>query len=71
MVLALVDASIWVAIAQIPMRPTPANAGQPLSRQRGAGVVGTRARVGVLAAESLLYDALLVAMVAAALLVSR
>jgi hypothetical protein len=73
MLLALADASIWVAIAQIPesseRKQSSANPYRDNAAPRVAGTGGRR--LGVLAAESLLYDALLVAIVAAALLVSR
>lgn len=79
MMVAMADAAIWVAMAQPPPPPTttpttpsanpyrqaappPSDPPQPDAELR---------MMGVLAAESLLYDALLVAVVAAALLVSR
>jgi len=72
MMLALFDASAWIALTQAPPPPVE---GQPSANPyRDSPLrpprVDTR-MVGVLAAESLLYDALLVAVVAAALLVSR
>lgn len=72
MVLAMLDASIWIALAQ---RPAPPAEPTPSANPYRESVVkaprpDTRI-VGVLAAESLLYDALLVAVVASALLVSR
>ena len=70
--LALFDASAWIALSQEPKpSPDPTVSANPyrVSPQRTPRV-DTRV-LGVLAAESLLYDALLVAVVASALLVSR
>jgi hypothetical protein len=72
MMLALFDASAWIALSQEPKpSPDPTVSANPyrVSPQRTPRV-DTR-MLGVLAAESLLYDALLVAVVASALLVSR
>lgn len=73
MMLALVDASAWIALAHEPAPPSPPPppSANPY-RTSELRVPRTDTRVlGVLAAESLLYDALLVAVVASALLVSR
>ena len=74
MILAMVDATTWIALAHgRPPKP-------PRRRRRPTRIAKTPlpppaapdSRVlAVLAAESLLYDALLVAVVASALLVSR
>ncbi len=72
MMLALVDACCW--IAQLQPRRTPAPNPQSANPYREGvpmAAASDRGAVGVLAAESLLYDALLVAIVASALLVSR
>jgi hypothetical protein len=74
MMLALADAMIWVAVAQA-SQPSTVHSRQTANPYRdSAAPKSTRPelrRLSVLAAESLLYDALLVAVVAAALLVSR
>jgi hypothetical protein len=74
MMVALVDAMIWVNIAQISQQST-ANSRQSANPYRQSAAPKPPAHdlriLSVLAAESLLYDALLVAVVAAALLVSR
>jgi hypothetical protein len=76
MMVAMADASIWVAMAQ-PM-PRPPRATPSANPYRDPAPPSAEPQqhpelrlLGVLAAESLLYDALLVAVVAAALLVSR
>jgi len=72
MMLALFDASAWIALSQEPPAPpatTPSAHPYRVSPLRPPRI-DTR-MLGVLAAESLLYDALLVAVVASALLVSR
>lgn len=73
MMMALADAALWIAAAQFERRaPTAAT---PSANPYRAGAPPTApqppAPFAVLAAESLLYDALIVAVVAAALLVSR
>ncbi len=76
MMVAMGDAAIWVALAQ-PLPPPPsstpsANPYREPTPPKAPPSPDAELRVlGVLAAESLLYDALLVAVVAAALLVSR
>ncbi|MGZ3443557.1 MAG: hypothetical protein ACXVDD_28740 [Polyangia bacterium] len=75
MMVAIADATIWVLLAQGPVstaqRRLSANPYRE-SAAPGPAQPGAEARMlSVLAAESLLYDALLVAVVAAALLVSR
>lgn len=72
MVLAVVDAIVWLALAQSP-RPT---ADSPPSanpyRDSAAGPPAPDSRlIAIVAARALVYDALLVAVVASALLVSR
>lgn len=72
MMLALFDATAWIALSQeppLPKEPTPSANPYRVS-PLGTPRIDTR-MLGVLAAESLLYDALLVAVVASALLVSR
>jgi hypothetical protein len=74
MVLALVDATIWLVLAQMDVQPPAA---QPPSANPYRDPAPTAPRppdlraLAALAAGSLLYDAMLVAVVAAALLVSR
>ena len=73
MILAMLDATTWIALAHC--RP-PTTDGKPSANPyRENFMPPPRARdsrsLAVLAAESLLYDALLVAVVASALLVSR
>ena len=72
MMLALFDASAWIALSQEPKAPPPEtpSANPYRATQQRPPRVDLR-MLGVLAAESLLYDALLVAVVASALLVSR
>ncbi len=73
MVLAMVDATSWIVLAQ--PRPTPPPTTPPSANPYRDMRVKTPApdtrMLAVLAAESLLYDALIVAVVASALLVSR
>jgi hypothetical protein len=75
MVLAVADAAIWIAMANCRQPTTdsqPSNANP--YRQNSAPPISQAPDLrilAVLAAESLLYDALIVAVVAAALLVSR
>ncbi|MGZ3425453.1 MAG: hypothetical protein ACXVCV_02335 [Polyangia bacterium] len=74
MLLALVDATIWVQVAQGTQASTVQR--RPLANpyRENAAPISSSSEVrilSVLAAESLLYDSLLVAVVAAALLVSR
>jgi hypothetical protein len=75
MMVALSDAMVWVAVAQSAIQPPTVDKPQSANPYRdGAGPKLVRPdtrMLSVLAAESLLYDALLVAVVAAALLVSR
>lgn len=76
MMVAMADASIWVALAQpLPPPPTAKPSANPYRDPAPPSPAPTPEPelrlLGVLAAESLLYDALLVAVVAAALLVSR
>jgi hypothetical protein len=73
MMMAVADAAIWITLAQESRQPTlesPQSANpyreSPISSPR----IDTRI-LGVRAAEALLYDAMIVAVVAAALLVSR
>ncbi|HEY2746226.1 MAG TPA: hypothetical protein VGL86_16440 [Polyangia bacterium] len=72
MMLALVDACSWIAQLR-PRRATLTNRQSAHPYREGAPTpaANDRGAVGVLAAESLLYDAMLVAVVASALLVSR
>jgi hypothetical protein len=76
MCLALIDATIWLVLAQLD--PSPPSVTPPSANPyRDPAPVGTAPRgidmraLAALAAGSLLYDAMLVAVVAAALLVSR
>ena len=73
MVLALIDAALWIAAAhQGPGANADARMAPNPYRENAAPAPTCDLRLmGVLAAESLLYDALLVAIVASALLVSR
>jgi hypothetical protein len=72
MVLALFDASAWIAMLhQPPPPPEPTPSANPYRASPLRAPRPDTRMVGVLAAESLLYDALLVAVVASALLVSR
>lgn len=73
MLLALVDAMVWVHVAQLePPPPRVVHVANPYRESAAPKPDGPDWRIlGVLAGESLLYDALLVAVVAAALLVSR
>jgi hypothetical protein len=72
MLLALFDASSWIAQLQAqPASPPVVPSANPYREGAPAPVAGDPRAIGVLAAESLLYDALLVAIVASALLVSR
>ena len=71
-VLAVVDAVAWIALAQPrPTPPAPPQSANPYRDMRVQAPTPDRRMVAVLAAESLLYDALVVAVVASALLVSR
>jgi hypothetical protein len=74
MIVALSDAMIWVAVAQS-SRPSTGHGPQSANPYRDSAgpkpVAGDTRILSMLAGESLLYDALLVAVVAAALLVSR
>jgi hypothetical protein len=73
MMLAMFDACAWIALAQqeAPQAQPPVPSANPY-RESGAPRPRPDTRIlAVLAAESLLYDALLVAVVASALLVSR
>jgi hypothetical protein len=72
MMLALIDACLWIAQlhARGGLRPGTPTAHPYREGAPAPSAADTRA-IGVLAAESLLYDALLVAVVASALLVSR
>jgi hypothetical protein len=73
MLMAMADAAIWIAMAQpdVPL-PPPARSANPYRETAPEPQRRPEMRMlAVLAAESLLYDALLVAVVAAALLVSR
>ena len=76
MAMALVDATIWLVLAQLDVKPAvPAT--EPSANPYREAAPPERARHGelralaALAAGALLYDAMLVAVVAAALLVSR
>jgi hypothetical protein len=73
MLMAMADASIWIAMGQLkPPVATPTQSAGPYRESAAPLPPPPDLRMlGVLAAESLLYDALLVAIVAAALLVSR
>jgi hypothetical protein len=72
MMLAVADAFCWIAQLQPPPKPSTATPSANPYRQGAAAPIATdRGIIGVLAAESLLYDALLVAIVASAVLVSR
>lgn len=79
MLMAMADAAIWLALAQPdpPTRPSTVDGQQSGNPYRESAAPAHRVPpfdmrgLAVLAAESLLYDALLVAIVAAALLVSR
>ncbi|HEY1586261.1 MAG TPA: hypothetical protein VGH63_11285 [Polyangia bacterium] len=72
MMLAVFDASAWIALAQEPAPPpTPVPSANPYRESSAKTPAPDTRLVAVLAAESLLYDALLVAVVASALLVSR
>ncbi|MCU1279156.1 MAG: hypothetical protein JWM53_2702 [bacterium] len=74
MMVALVDAMIWVHVAQISQQSAAQRrpSSNPYRESAAPKPPAHDLRMlGVLAAESLLYDALLVAVVAAALLVSR
>lgn len=72
MLLAVLDASSW--IAQLYTRPAPrphTPSANPYREGAPPPSADDSGAIGILAAESLLYDALLVAIVASALLVSR
>ena len=75
MLLAMIDAALWIALAQPDSAPTRSPLPSANPYRDGASPPALPApelrALAVLAAESLLYDALLVAIVAAALLVSR
>ncbi len=72
MVLAVVDAVSWIALAQPrPSPPALPPSANPYREMQLAPRAPDTRMLAVLAAESLLYDALLVAVVASALLVSR
>jgi hypothetical protein len=76
MMVAMADAAIWVAMAQ-PLPPPTTHVEPTANPYRDSAAPPEPVHqpelrlMGVLAAESLLYDSLLVAVVAAALLVSR
>jgi hypothetical protein len=75
MLMAMADAAIWIAMSSC-RQPTANNSQQSANPYREPALptappMADMRIVAVLAAESLLYDALLVAIVAAALLVSR
>ena len=72
MILAMFDASAWIALSQQPASPPEPTPSANPYRESPSKLPAPDTRIfGVLAAESLLYDALLVAVVASALLVSR
>lgn len=74
MILAMFDATSWIAMTQAHSRQLTADRTPSANPYREMPVKTPRhdnRRVAVLAAESLLYDALVVAVVASALLVSR
>lgn len=72
MILAVADAVAWIALAQPHARaPLPPPSANPYRDMSATPRVSNTRMIALLAAESLLYDALLVAVVAAALLVSR
>ncbi|HEX8952799.1 MAG TPA: hypothetical protein VF945_13180, partial [Polyangia bacterium] len=72
MVLAMFDATSWIVLAQPrPAPPAPPPSANPYREMLQRPRAPDTRRLAVLAAESLLYDALVVAVVASALLVSR
>ena len=77
MCLALIDATIWLVLAQLDPTSSPSATPPSANPYRDPAPIGTVPRgvdmraLAALAAGSLLYDAMLVAVVAAALLVSR
>jgi len=72
MILAMVDATSWVALTQSrPTPPAPPQSANPYRDMTVKTPASDNRMLAVLAAESLLYDALVVAVVASALLVSR
>jgi hypothetical protein len=74
MMMAMADATIWITLSQNGQRQPPADSPPSANPYRESPVSAPRAddrMLAVRAAESLLYDALIVAVVAAALMVSR
>ncbi|MDB4967549.1 MAG: hypothetical protein JWN44_3238 [Myxococcales bacterium] len=72
MLMAIADASIWVTMTQqTPPPPTDTPSANPYRESAMKPPRVDDRMIGIRAAESLLYDALIVAVVAAALLVSR